>query len=354
MAVEPFLGTRPQRGFIGTKAIAVLVLVAVVFGKVQAVIDTKMGNYKTLPCYFSLFALAEYGYTFPISKYETNVAHRIFILVITLDALRYRNIIQLLGILVFEGAMVLFSALQIHETRQAIVRQPGSSDFKTGDGPNTLWRSIEPPLITVSALIGVAWLSLIYWTRSLYFEFGWAIFHTVGANPVLKRMYEYYQIWICLLKFDFFAFVGLTIQLLILVIQPSSPEFAITIAAIPVVLILLVSCGVAVRREIKWLMTISLILMAAALSYFIFKFVRYYSPQTEGQYESTRNTLTFFTVVAFLLVFSSFGVGLRCFSDFDKGLRDAKTRNGQPRARRKSALDGSYGPEGEVHRMTID
>lgn len=29
--------------------------------------------------------------------------------------------------------------------------------------------------------------------------------------------------------------------------------------------------------------------------------------------------------MAFLLVFSSFGVGLRCFSDFDKGLKDAKT-----------------------------
>lgn len=341
MTAEPFLGTRAQRAFMATtiiQAIAVLVLVAVVFGKVQAVVDTKIGNYKTLPCYFSLFALAE-----------------IFILVITLDALKFRNIIQLLGILAFEGAMVLFSALQIHETKAAIVLHPGSNDPTTGNGPHSLWHSIEPPLITVSVLIGIAWLSLIYWTRALYFEFGWAIFHTVGANPVLKRMYEYYQIWICLLKFDFFAFIGLTIQLLILVIQPSSPEFAITIAAIPVVLVLLVSCGIAVRREIKWLMTISLILMAAALSYFIFKFVRYYSPQTEGQYESTRNTLTFFTVVAFLLVFSSFGVGLRCFSDFDKGLKDAKTGNGRGRTRRKSALDGSYdGGEGELHRMTID
>jgi len=138
-------------------------------------------------------------------------------------------------------------------------------------------------------------------------------------------MYQYYQVLICLIKFDFFAFVGLTMQLLILVIDPDTAEFGLTIAAIPIVLILLIGFGIALKREIKWLMTISLILMAAALSYFIFKFVRYYSPSTRGQYESTRNTLTVFTIVAFLLVFSSFAVGLRCFSDFDKGLRNPKT-----------------------------
>lgn len=74
-------------------------------------------------------------------------------------------------------------------------------------------------------------------------------------------------------------------QLLILVIDRTTPEFALTIAAIPIVLILLITCGLAVKREIKWyvatsyeslgladamsrrLMTVSLILMAAALTY---------------------------------------------------------------------------------------
>lgn len=86
-------------------------------------------------------------------------------------------------------------------------------------------------------------------------------------------MYRYYQVMICLLKFDFFCFTGVTIQvrvlfgrlsslsnrslsphlrqLLILVLQVNSAEFGITIAAIPIVLILLAMCGVAVQREIK-------------------------------------------------------------------------------------------------------
>jgi len=158
----------------------------------------------------------------------------------------------------------------------------------------------------------------------LYFEFGWAIFHVVGANPAMKTMYQYYQVLICLLKFDFFCFTGVTIQLLIVVLSTNSAEFGLTIAAIPIVLFLLAGCGWAVKREVKWMMTISLVLMLAAESYFIFKLVRFYAPSTRAQYLTTRATLTVFTIVAFLLLFATFAVGLRCFADFDKGLQSSK------------------------------
>ncbi|KAF8502564.1 hypothetical protein BU17DRAFT_101944 [Hysterangium stoloniferum] len=339
MAIDPFLGTLPQRGFIATskfflfsisctyelwvcvaliQAIAVLTLVAIVFGKVQAEVDTREGTYKTLPCYFSLFALAE-----------------IFVLVITIDALKLRNIIQLVGILAFQVAMMIFSALQIRQTKTALVKNPGGACFTNCDGPGSLWAEVEPLLIAVPCILGASWLPLVWFTRKLFYEFGWAVFHAVGASPTLKKMYQYYQVMICLLKFDFFAF------LLILVINPNSPEFAVTIAAIPIVLILLITCGIALKREIKSLMTVSLILMAAALSYFIFKFVRYYSPQTADQYQSTRVTLSVFTVVAFLLVFASFAIGLRCFADFDKGLRQPKIND--PSAPSRSKLGSSPG-----------
>lgn len=85
-------------------------------------------------------------------------------------------------------------------------------------------------------------------------------------------MFEYYQIMIVLLKvclprslnrysplicstrpqqFDYFAFLGVTMQLLILVLKNDTTQYALTIAAIPVVLILLTTCGIAVAREIR-------------------------------------------------------------------------------------------------------
>ena len=71
---------------------------------------------------------------------------------------------------------------------------------------------------------------------------------------------------------------------MIIVLPRDSAEFAVTIAAIPVVLFLLAACGLAVAHEIKWwvfhvfigridpdfvhrLMTASLVTMLAAMSY---------------------------------------------------------------------------------------
>jgi uncharacterized membrane protein (GlpM family) len=168
---------------------------------------------------------------------------------------------------------------------------------------------------------------LIAFVRALYLEFGWAVFHHLGADPQLKRMYRWYQIMMCLLKFDFFCFIGVTIQLLIIVLANDTAEFVLTIIAIPVVLILLVVCAIAVEREIKWLMTVSLVLMLGAEAYFLYKFCRLFIPESRGQYVATRKSLAIFLVVSFLLLFATFAVGLRCFADFDKGLRAPKTKD---------------------------
>ncbi len=41
-------------------------------------------------------------------------------------------------------------------------------------------------------------------------------------------------------------------QLLIIVLQRNTAEFGLTVAAIPIVLVLLIGAGLAVQREIKW------------------------------------------------------------------------------------------------------
>ncbi|KAF8959070.1 hypothetical protein BDZ97DRAFT_1667689 [Flammula alnicola] len=314
MAVEPLLATRAQRAFIATKAIAVLALVAIVFRKIDDHVELRDTRYKTVPCYLALFALGE-----------------IFELFMAFDALRLRNIIQLIGILIFHVCLMVFAALQIRQTNTALVSSSGVDcdalfSFVNCDGPGTLWNEIRPLLIAAPCIIGGTWFFMLFWIRQLYGEFGWAIFHVVGANPKMKTMYQYYQIMICLLKFDFFFFSGVTMQLLIVVLQRNSAEFGITIAAIPIVLILLILCGLAVQREIKSVMTISLVMMLAALSY-LYKLVRMYQPASSAQYLTTRATLTTFTIVAFILLLATFAVGVRCFSDFDRGLESSKVHS---------------------------
>ncbi|KAI0374822.1 hypothetical protein BV20DRAFT_961008 [Pilatotrama ljubarskyi] len=336
MALPEALSTRAQRAFMGTvlfQSIVVIVMVAIVFGKVADHVDFDLARYKTVPCYLALFILAE-----------------IFELFMAYDALRLRNIIQLVGILMFHSALLVMASLQVHETHSALVQNPSANwttDYINGGGAGTLWQSVLPFLIVSPVVIGVSWLVMIFFVRQLYHEFGWAIFHIVGANPAAKTMYQFYQVMICLLKFDFFAFIGVTMQLLIVVLQRNTAEFGLTIAAIPIVMVLLIGAGLAVQREIKWLMSISLVLMLAAESYFIYKLVRFYEPASREQYQTVRATLTTFTIIAFLLLFATFAIGLRCFADFDKGLLKSKLHDITFRRRYSSSTHGTAGAKKE-------
>jgi len=310
MAIEPFLGTNPQRAFLGIallQALAVLGLISAAFGLIEDAISTRQQSIKTVPAYFAIFGLAE-----------------IFELVLTFDALYLRNIMELTGILAFHTGMLVYSCLQIHQTRKAIVTRDGTC-YAFCDSPGSLWSKVKVLLIIVPVVLGVSLLLLGWITRILYREFGWAVFHHLGADPRKKRMYRWYQIMILLIKMDGFFFVGLTLQLLILVLHQDSGEFGATVAAIPIVIFLLCTCVIALKREIKWLMIVCLALFCLSQAYFIFKFVRYYEPSTREQYTTTRATLTVFTILAFLVDLASFLVGIRCFTDFDKGLRAPKT-----------------------------
>lgn len=337
MALEPFLGTRAQKGYFFTvvlQAIGLLAMVGATFGIVSKSVDwNESVKYKTLPCYLALFALAE-----------------IFEVYMAFDALRLRNIIQLFGITCFHIALMIMAAVQVEQTKNAFVWSSAeecaaSFDWVHCDGPHTLFSRIRPFLIAAPVIIGASSAFLVYFLKELYGEFGWAIFHVVGANPRMKTMYQYYQIMICLLKFDFFFFIAVTMQLLILVLQSSSAEFGITVAAIPIVLILLILCGWAVQREIKWIMSVSLVMMLASLSYFIYKLVRFYQPQNNTLYLTTRASLTLFTIVAFLLIFASFGIGLRCYFDFDKGLMSSKVHSAPKRPDLEQRASSKFGKE---------
>jgi hypothetical protein len=284
----------------------------------------------------------------------------LFELFICIDALRLRNVMQLIAILEFHGALIVFSALQVHQTQTSLVQTPGQDCYLTCDSPGSLWKKVQPFLIVVPCILGATLVLMVATVRMLYAEFGWAVFHAIGADPRMRTMYRYYQIMICLLKFDFFCFTGITMQLLILVLSKDSAEFGLTIAAIPIVLVLLVGCGIAVQQEIKWLMSVSLTLMLAAQTYFVYKFVRLYLPSSRSRYISTRTTLAFFLIVSSLLLLGTFIIGLRCYSDFDKGLRHPKVtegttkpkyQNGTPMGERNSSYMGgtALGP-----RMSIE
>lgn len=93
----------------------------------------------------------------------------------------------------------------------------------------------------------------------------------IGADIKIRRYYLCYQVLVVLLKFDFFFGSGFTMSYLILVVNRSSWEYGVTIAAVPLAVLVLFVCAFAARREIMSLMILSITCFIAGGVYFIYK-----------------------------------------------------------------------------------
>lgn len=135
----------------------------------------------------------------------------------------------------------------------------------------------------IPGVISAAELAYIALGWKIYNEFGWKVYKFLGADRRIKKMYASYQIFQCLVKFDLFFWVGFTVQFLWLVLQKDDWEYYVTLAALPLSVILLIEGHLAARYENKWMMGTFISGCVGALVYFIYKVSgRHGTPKWEG------------------------------------------------------------------------
>ncbi|MCJ1404316.1 hypothetical protein MMC11_007541 [Xylographa trunciseda] len=197
-------------------------------------------------------------------------------------------------------------------------------------------------------MTGVAW--------KLYDEFAWTIYKNISADLKMKRRYLTFQIYIALLKFDFFFFLGFTIQFLVVVVITTDPEFGLTVAAIPITVAILVMAGFWTRRENKWGMAFIVFLYFCAVAYFIFKLVRMYNGPKVLTYIAVRKSLTVFAVITVILLIITIVNAIVCTQNFDTGLKryieHKKSESEDEKAYMTEMPNLSHGPG--PSRMMID
>lgn len=244
-------------------------------------------------------------------------------LVLVYDALRLKNTIQVIGICICNVGLLIYGAVQMEQIKEAV------GVLMVNDAINMdIWAESKPFLIAIPCIVGLGSAMMAFVAWKLYDEFAWTIYKHISADLRMKRRYLTYQIYIALLKFDFFFFLGFTVQFVVIVTGKTDVEFALTLAAIPVTIIILFFAAFFTRRENTAGMIVIILLYFGALAYFLFKLVRMYQPEKYREYLPARCSLTFFAIITLVLIIATIINACMCTRNFHKGLRPhiCKTR----------------------------
>ncbi|MBA7496215.1 hypothetical protein ES702_06814 [subsurface metagenome] len=260
-----------------------------------------------------------------------------------------KNTIQIIGLVGLNLGLLIYGAVQISQVVGAIF---GTTNATKANENIT---RIRPVLITIPCLLGVFTIGLGFVAYKLYNEFAWTIYKHISADLRMKRRYLTYQIYIALLKFDFFFTLGFTIQFVVIVKDGRIPyEREVTAAAIPVTILIMLAAFWFVRRE-NLIGSIAVIFFYfGGLSYFVYKMVRMYTGKTADQYKAARTELTTFAILTIVLLLCTIVVACMCVHNFGKGLEPyvrsgkSKTKSNEERMEIGSVEHGqpsTYNPQ---------
>ena len=118
----------------------------------------------------------------------------VYELVLTYDALRMKNTIQVIGLCACNVGLLIYGAVQAQQIKGAV---------ETLDEDNgidkSMWNTTEPVLIVIPIVVAIASAVMAFIAWKLYHEFSWSIYKHISADLRLKRRYLAYQVGITLL-----------------------------------------------------------------------------------------------------------------------------------------------------------
>lgn len=115
----------------------------------------------------------------------------IYELVLVWDSLRAKNTIQVIGLCIYNFAMLVYGAVQVNQIEKSILLLQGRSLLEQN---GKVWENVRPFLVAVPIVSGIGSAILAFAAWKLYDEFAWTIYKHISADLRMKRRYLAFQV----------------------------------------------------------------------------------------------------------------------------------------------------------------
>lgn len=114
----------------------------------------------------------------------------VYQMLLVYDALRLKNTIQIIGLCLFNNALLIYAAVQMTQINDAVHQLGSYIDPQ-------LWGEVKPFLIAIPCVIALGTVAMSFVARKLYDEFAWTIYKHISADLRMKKRYLTYQVCMC-------------------------------------------------------------------------------------------------------------------------------------------------------------
>jgi len=217
------------------------------------------------------------------------------------DTITKSSTLQLIAVTLFSFALASYSIVQFTQVVKGDCGYNNTSYY--GDNANNNEKKVnivkrpknfEILIIILSFIFSFGWIII---SLRLYKVFGWNVFKQLGADIGVKNRLKLYQIFLTLLKIDFFFFISFTLQFLIFIISSIKGDSKgakvkyITIFILVLIFIMPFIGFGATKKENYRLMTLFLLLLSISIGYMTYSAIDIFI-NTDNRYKDCQNSLS--------------------------------------------------------------
>ncbi|KAJ1725795.1 hypothetical protein LPJ53_000056 [Coemansia erecta] len=244
---------------------------------------------------------------------------QVYIIFLCLEALMYKNTIQVIAVIVFYIVCQTYTAARYISFY--VLPSLAARIFLRD-------RNMQLMQVSVMAMYAIALASLVVLSYKLKKDVGWSVFRKLGADISLHRAYAWHQCLTILLKIDIYFVGSYLVQMTALILKADDIETWLQITVfIPFCIVVIVGAFYALYGERRRLMIAIASCIFLSVGYFIFKIVRVCDSSIVNKpgdpYADNRPFIMITIVTCMLLVIATGLASIKCIQNFDSGLKEA-------------------------------